>query len=372
MTRIRILHLVARSYRRGAEIAALELAHELDVLGHDNRVAALLPAFDGGSDPDLPEITRRAGTGLLDLAASAMRTRQLLRREPVDVVIAHGGWPVQVATLARWGNRPVVVWQRILGFPPGFWDRARHRWWAFVARRADAAVALTDDLADELRRLGFRGPVWVIANSRRPERFSAIDRQRAGPALRCALGIDLDVPLLGFVGHLVEQKRPQLAVDVLARVRARGVPAELVVAGDGPLRREVESRARALGLDDVVHLVGHRHDVEHVYGGLDVLLLTSEVEGIPGVTIEAQMTGCPVVTFPLGDGVRSVVEDGRTGVVLDSEDVDAMTDAVVSLLTDHERRHRLGDAARRASSSLSTRSAAQEYSARLTSLLRAT
>jgi glycosyltransferase involved in cell wall biosynthesis len=368
---MRILHLVARSYRRGAEIAALDLAHELDALGHENRVAALLPAFDGGRDPDLPEITRRMGTGPFDLAASVRRTRRLLQREPVDVLIAHGGWPVQVATLARRGHRPVVVWQRILGFPPGFWGRARRWWWAFVARRADAAVALTDELADELRRLGFRGPVWVIANSRRPERFAAIDRRCAGPALRRELGLDDDVPLLGFVGHLVEQKRPQLAVEVLARVRERGVAAELVVAGDGPLRNDVEALTRALGLGAAVHFVGHRHDIEHVYGGVEVVLLTSEAEGIPGVAIEAQMTGCPVVAFPLGDGVRSVVVDGRTGVILDEEDVDAMADAAVSLLTDDERRARLSDEARRDSTSLTTQSTAQEYSARLTSLLQA-
>ena len=50
-------------------------------------------------------------------------------------------------------------------------------------------------------------------------------------------------------------------------------------------------------------------------GALDLLLVTSDAEGIPGIVIEAQMTGCPVVTYPVG-AVDVVVDDGQTGVVL--------------------------------------------------------
>ena len=67
--------------------------------------------------------------------------------------------------------------------------------------------------------------------------------------------------------------------------------------------------------------------------GVDLLLLTSEAEGIPGVAIEALMAGCPVVTVPVGS-VAEVVEDGVTGVVMATADPAAMAAAVVSLLDD--------------------------------------
>ena len=207
------------------------------------------------------------------------------------------------------------MWQRILGFGDRVGQPGRRQWWRFVARRIDAAVVLTPEMGAELAALGFSGPVRTIANFRSPERFVAVDRVAAGRGLRAELGVEPEVRLLGLIGHLIEQKRPERALAVLQRVRAAGEPVHLVVAGTGPLRADFEAAAHARGLDQFVHLLGHRDDVEHVLGGIDILLLTSDSEGIPGIVIEATMTGCPVVTFPLG-AVGTVVEDGTTGVVL--------------------------------------------------------
>ena len=76
-------------------------------------------------------------------------------------------------------GRPLIVWQRILGFPPQMWRPLRRLRWRAIVRRVDAAVALTPDLGDELRRLGFDGPIWAIPNFRDPEPFVAVDRERA-------------------------------------------------------------------------------------------------------------------------------------------------------------------------------------------------
>ena len=69
---------------------------------------------------------------------------------------------------------------------------------------------------------------------------------------------------------------------------------------------------------------------------MELALLTSEAEGIPGVAIEALMSGCPLVTFRVG-GVDQVVENGVTGVVIDGHDPADMAKAVASLLADRER-----------------------------------
>src|SRR5262245_37993655 len=150
--------------------------------------------------------------------------------------MAHGGRAVEAAVLVRRRGHPLVVWQRILGFPPSIW-RPLSRWrWRLVVRRIDAAVALTSDLGDELLRLGFEGPVWAIPNFRDPEPFVAVDRTLAGRQLREELGVEPDTGLIGLVGHLIEQKRPDRALDTLQTVHRLGEPAHLVVAGDGPLR----------------------------------------------------------------------------------------------------------------------------------------
>jgi len=367
-TDMRILHVVSRSQRRGAELAALELADELDRLGHRNRVVALGPAFDGGQVPGLAPLGTARADGPRDLAAGAWRLRRMLAAEPVDVVLAHGGWPAAVAALAVRRSGPVLVWQRILGFPDRTWDGARRRAWAAVARRVDAAVALSEDHVTELRRLGYGGPVWVIPNFRNPDRFRHLDRPTAARRLRAELGIADGTSVVGFVGHLARQKRPDRALEVVARLLAEGCATHLVMAGTGPLRADLEALAARLGMTGSVTFLGQRDDVEWVMAGLDVMVLTSEAEGIPGVAIEALMAGCPVVTVPVGS-VGEVVDDGRTGLVVDGDDPAVMAPAVARLLADDEARAVMSRECRSRIDRFSASAAAVAYAERFSDAL---
>jgi glycosyltransferase involved in cell wall biosynthesis len=367
-TPLRILHVVSRSQRRGAELVALELADELDRRGHRNRVVALAPAFDGRREPGLMPLGTSRGQRPPDLLAAAWRVRRLLAAEPPDVVLAHGGWPTQVVALAAGRRGPLLVWQRILGFPDKMWRPLRRHWWSVVARRVGAAVALTADQEGELRRLGYRGPVWVIPNFRKPDRFRTVPRAVAAARVRAEVGVPDGTPLLGFVGHLVRQKRPDRALDVVAQLQRRGCAAHLVVVGAGPLRTDLETQAQRLGLDGAVTFLGERDDVEWLLGGVDLALLTSEAEGIPGVAIEAVMAGCPVVSVPVG-GVAEVIEDGATGLVLDTDDPAAMAQAVARLLADDDAREALSRESRSRADRFSASAAAAAYAERLTAAL---
>jgi glycosyltransferase involved in cell wall biosynthesis len=326
------------------------------------------PALGGGRDADLVPLGRSWGEGPFELVSLVWRLRRLLADEPVDVVVAHGGWPAQVAVLAVRRGGPLLVWQRILGLPAKVWGPGRRCWWRIVARRFDAAVALTDDQVVELRRLGFRGPVWVIPNFRRPDRFRGLDRVAAAPRLRAEVGVPEGVPLIGFVGHLVHQKRLDRALEALALLPAEGCRAHLVVAGTGPLRAELGAHAERLGVAGDVTFLGHRDDVESVFGGVDLALLTSDAEGIPGVAIEALMAGCPMVTVPVG-GVTEVVEHGVTGFVLQGDDPAEMAGAVAALLADGETRAAMSRASRSRTDRFSAAAAAAVYAERVTAAL---
>ena len=347
---------------------ALELADELERLGHRNRVVALGPGVDGGGEPGLATLGAWRTEGPRELASLARRFRRLLSEEPIDVVVAHGGWPAEVVALAVRGRGPLLVWQRILGLPDKVWGPVRRRWWGLVARRFDAGVALTADHADEFRRLGFRGPVWVIPNFRKTDRFRDLDRPAAAARLRAEVGVAEGVPVIGFVGHVVRQKRLDRALEVLALLHAQGCQAHLVVAGTGPLLPVLEARAGHLGLTGAVTFLGHRDDVEWVFGGVDLALLTSEAEGIPGVAIEALMAGCPMVAVPVG-GVAEVVEDGVTGLVLEDHDPATMAATVARLLADDDARAAMSRASRLRTERFSAAATASVYADRLTAAL---
>jgi glycosyltransferase involved in cell wall biosynthesis len=360
---MRILHVVSCSQRRGAELVALDLSDELDRMGHRNRVVALAPAFDGRREPGLVPLATSRRQRPPELLAGAWRLRRLLAAEPPEVVLAHGGWPAQVVALAVGRRRPLLIWQRILGFPDKAWRPLRRHWLTTVARRFDAAVALTTDQRSELRHLGYRGPVWVIPNFRNPDTFRAIQRDTAAARLRAEAGVSNGAPLLGFVGHLVRQKRPDRALEVLAQLRLQGCAAHLVVAGAGPLRTDLEDRAHRLGVGGAVTFLGERDDIEWVLGGSDLALLTSEAEGVPGVAIEALMAGCPMVSVPVG-GVAEVIEDGATGLVLETDDPAIMAQAVARLLADDETRETMSRECRSRMDRFSVSAAAAVYARR--------
>jgi glycosyltransferase involved in cell wall biosynthesis len=244
----------------------------------------------------------------------------------------------------------------------------RQRTWRAVARRFDGVMALTDELELEVRQLGYTGPVWVIGNARDPSRFVAMDRDAASESLRAQIGIADAVPLLGFVGHLVDQKQPELAIEVLAAVRNQGRAAHLVVAGDGARRAAMERRIRDLSLESAVTLLGHRDDPELIYAAADLALITSQAEAIPGVAIEAQMSGCPVVSFPVG-AVGEVVEDGITGAVLDRADVSLMAERVVAMLADPTALRAMGAAGRARSKAFSMDATAALYADKFSEVL---
>lgn len=364
---MRIVHLVGRSHRRGAEQVAVELAGELDRNGHADRLVAVSAGHEGDRVPELVPLVDQHRQGPRQLLVAARHLRRDLRREPADVILAHGAAAAMVAALAAPRRGPALVFQTIMGMADRSFAGIERRAWGLVLRRVDAVVALTPAMGEELVRLGYRGPIWDLPNARRADRFEGLDRTEAAGRLRAELRVRTETFLVGLVGYLVDQKQPLHAVAAIAALRDAGVDAHLVIAGGGPLGPAVAEAVRAGGLDDRVSLLGHRDDVAQVLGGLDVLVLTSSDEGVPGILVEAAMAGCPVVTYPVG-GVAAVVEHDVTGLVVAGADVDHLVAGVRDLQAAPERLAAMSAAARRASAAFTLERVARRYEERLSAL----
>lgn len=367
MAAMRILHLVGRSHRRGAEQVARELAAELQGRGHANRLLAVSLGHEGERTDDLHPLVEHAGQRPAQLLRAVWALRADLRRRPVDVVLAHGAAAAYVAALAAPAAgrvRPKVVWQTTSGLSAPSFGRGQRALWRLALPRIDGAVALTGTIGRELRDFGYGGPMWTIPNARRSDRFAALDRVAAGRALRAEIGVGPDEVLLGLVGYLVEVKQPADAVAVLVAVRAAGTDAHLVLAGAGPLDQAVRRAAADAGVGEHVTLLGHRDDVEQVLGAIDVLLLTSRFEGVPGVLVEAAMAGCPVVAYPVGE-VGEVLVHGETGIIASEATPVVAAEAVGELLADEARRRAMGDAARARGAAFAMDVVAEQYEVHL-------
>ncbi|MGA5821697.1 glycosyltransferase [Kitasatospora sp. NPDC094028] len=182
---------------------------------------------------------------------------------------------------------------RTWGVPPGLAGAAADRLNAATARAYDAVLCTTDWAAAEFRRLGVpnlvRAPLGVDLEAMRPLPPAA----RAAERARYARPGEV---LLVLCSRLSAEKRPERAIEALAALRARRVPAVLVVAGTGPLRARLAARAARLRLP--VRFLGHlgeRAELARLLGCADAVLAPGPVETFGLAAMEALACGTPVV-----------------------------------------------------------------------------
>jgi glycosyltransferase involved in cell wall biosynthesis len=158
----------------------------------------------------------------------------------------------------------------------------------------------------------------------------------------------LDVPRVLGVGRLAAVKRFDRLITAFARAGRTQTQWELHLIGDGPELVRLRSHAAGLGVAGRVVFRGRvpASEIGQEYLNGSILGLSSEHEGLPLVVGEAASYGMPTVAFDVSGGVRSLVRDGTTGVLVPPADVDAFTGALGGLMADPARRRRLGAAAR--------------------------
>lgn len=235
----------------------------------------------------------------------------------------------QALVQARWLNAKSLFfsWQNIKrSYPPPFsWGEA----WVF--RRADYALAGTDDAADVLRAKGYRGRLAVIPQ------FGADSSLFQPPASRPTRPFTI-----GYVGRLV----PQKGIDILlqAATRLQG-DWRLRLVGGGPARHDMESRVESLGISDRVTFLGQLPScaLPAEYHRMDALVLPSLTganwkEQFGRVLVEAMASAAPVIGSDSG-AIPSVI--GDAGLIVPEGDVDRLAQAMQRLMNQPQLRETL-------------------------------
>jgi glycosyltransferase involved in cell wall biosynthesis len=152
-------------------------------------------------------------------------------------------------------------------------------------------------------------------------------------------------PRVLWPGRLVEQKDPMLTLDVLARARELGGEFLLDIVGDGHMKAAAQARAEELGVADMIDWHPPSQEMPRWYRSTDLMLMTSVYEGVPYVIYESLAMGVPVVAPALPGNVEFM--DGDSGALIDPrDDADRYARALVELLGDEQRRRRMGERSR--------------------------
>ncbi len=152
--------------------------------------------------------------------------------------------------------------------------------------------------------------------------------------------------MIGTAARLAPMKGLEYLMDAMSALKQQGVPCVLKIAGEGPLRSELEQRIREHDLSQHVHLLGHVENMTELYGDLDLFVLPSvSTEGLPLVVLEAMASRLPVVATDVG-GTAEAVRDGIDGRIVAPGNVEALSLAIRTLVDDPELRATMGEAGR--------------------------
>ena len=144
-----------------------------------------------------------------------------------------------------------------------------------------------------------------------------------------------DEAILVHVSNFRSVKRTLDCVEILAKVREKGIKARLIMVGDGPDRSACEYRSEQLGIQEHTCFVGKRANISDYLAVADLFLLPSESESFGLAALEAQACEVPVIASRI-DGIPEVVSDNETGFLSDVGDTEKMSDDAVKLLKDKD------------------------------------
>jgi glycosyltransferase involved in cell wall biosynthesis len=187
-----------------------------------------------------------------------------------------------------------------------------------------------------------------------------VPRNGAKVNIRAELGLGHADPLVATAAVLRPQKAIEVLLDAFTLLRREVPGVHLVIAGNGPMRPQLEHHTRAAGNQERVHFLGLRGDVESILRQADVAALPSDFEGMPLFAFECMANGTPLVASSVG-GLPDLIEDGVSGVLVPPRNPQALAGALSGLLADSERCKRISAAASERLSGFTIDRVARQY-----------
>jgi len=338
---MKVLHLISSGGMYGAENVVAALARDLEQMGCWVRVGV----FQNEHCPDnnvADQLERRGASviripcrGRVDRRA-IRQIREMVRGEQVQLVHSHGYKSniysylacrrlrvPMMATCHLWTRQTPAI--RVYEFID-----------AWLLRRFDAVVAVSDVIAEDARRAGIPAAKITTINNG----IDLVPFASATPTLAEEIKKG-DRLLVGTAGRLVSQKGMDYFLRAAREVLNEMPEALFAVVGDGPDREKLERLTQELGIERHVVFTGSRADMPHVYASFDVFVLASLDEGLPMAVLEALASNRAVVATQVG-AVPKVIVSGQTGMLVKAADVPGLADAILVLLRNPELRARLG------------------------------
>jgi glycosyltransferase involved in cell wall biosynthesis len=280
------------------------------------------------------------------VSAISLRFVRLLKKDRPDLILQQdyemGKFDI-VALIARMLGIPLVAF-----FTGGTWPRAEyeHKLRRHTIKIARRVVCMSKEECQRVRETYQLPPEKIdyLPNPVDEEAF----QPRPKAEIQKRLGLSSDHRYVLFIGRLLNHiKGVDYLIDAFEKVAQQIPDARLLLVGRGPDEEWLQEYAREKGLSSIT-FVGwvNKEDLPYYYNVSEMLVLSSNHEGLPLIITEAMSSGIPVVSTDVG-GVRDLLVDGETGFLVPCEDVAGLADRMIRLLSNNDEREHMGAAGRK-------------------------
>ena len=327
---LKILHVDPERNWGGGEAQVFGLLSYLAAQGHRNDLLThpegrLFNAARVLTVGLLPLVVRND----LDLRAIPKLRRQIAAAS-YDVIHLH---TKRAHALSFWLPRGDPSLRYVVTRRMDYAEKKNWRTRCLYNHRVDGVIAISQTIVELLVDAGVeRRKIRLIHSGIDPSRFAAALLPRESGN---------EIVTLGCLAVLEERKGIEFLLQAAARLQSQGARLNWLIGGDGSQRDALESKARALGLDDRVKFLGYVAKPEDFLSRIDIFVMPSLFEGLGVAALEAMAAGKPVVATRVG-GLAESVLDGQTGILVAPRDGRALADAIARLTGDPSMAQRMG------------------------------
>ena len=317
----------------GVPLAQLRFARALARRGHE--VDLLIGHIQEGC-----EFTPPIGVNCLIFGSRNVRSMLLplsayFKSKSLDVIFSaedHLNAIVTLAKILSGSTTKISASSRVTPFDT-YSDQILTKRWALkwlnplLMGKTDVLTCVSSDMVKQYQRVFNNSPHVCVYNIV-CDSASALRMQESvhHPWL-----LSKDLPVVVAAGRLASWKGFADLIDAMVLVRAHR-QVRLLILGDGPLRDGLQHRIAAHGLVNAVQLLGYVENPLKYFARADLFALSSHVEGLPNVLVEAMMCGCTPVATDCPTGPREVLEDGRYGYLVKPRDPRSIADGILKAL----------------------------------------
>jgi len=353
MSKIKIAYIVNTLSFGGIEKYVLDLVNYINVQIFEPCIVSLTktgPVVKYLERPQTKifEMGKKQGNDL----RLPFRMAALFRREKIDVIHSNNWGTFGESVLAKRLSGTACILHVQHGMELNDEEASSHK----KRRMRNRIRRFFSYFADQLVTVSNAGVQFITKEWRVPERmvkliyngvslYGEFEAQILRNKKRAELGFSEDDIIVGSVGRLSPVKNYRCLIKAFSHVVDKIAQAKLMLIGDGPEKNILKFLIRDLGLESKVKLLGQRSDVKTLLPIMDIFSLSSISEGISISILEAMSASLPVVVTNVG-GNPEIVVDGKTGMLVESNNPEALANSIIHLLKNPKKRKEMGRATR--------------------------